>query len=659
MSRIIIAVILLLFSISIHAKSLKPWDEYLEALHSMEEFESVDWEQYAEMLTELSENPMNINTATREDLERFPFLNAQQIEDILAYIYQYGQMRSLGELAMIESLGWYQHKLLEYFVYAGNIDQNHFPNIKNIAKYGKHELVGLVSVPFYERRGDQYGYLGYPYRHWIKYQFHYSDFVKFGLTGSQDAGEPFLANKNNTGYDFYSFYFQIKKLGRIKNLTLGRYRLRFGMGLILNNDFGFGKVAALSSLGRNGNNIRVHSSRSSGNYLQGVASTISLSKNFDLTAFLSYRNIDATLAKDGNIQTILKTGYHRTILELSKKDNSSQFLAGGNINYFSKGFHAGVTSFYTSLDKRLEPRKTQIYKWFAPEGKYFWNASIDYGYVSRKLNVSGETATGDCGAIATINSASYLLTDELSIMALQRFYSYKYYSLFSSSFSEGSGVQDENGCYLGLDWSPLRNLSFKGYTDFAYFIWPKYGTQNTSQSWDNYLSASYHTSRWQFLLSGRYKFRNKDVNQKLYVTTTRGKMSVGYTSGIFSEKTQIDVSDYLYDKNSFGYLLSENIRLQKAWLKLDACFGYFHTQDYQSRVFAYEAGTLYNISFPMFYGEGIHYAFIARTDIGKHLMLIAKIATTDYFDRNHISTSYQQINQSSKTDLEIQVKLKM
>ena len=38
------------------------------------------------------------------------------------------------------------------------------------------------------------------------------------------------------------------------------------------------------------------------------------------------------------------------------------------------------------------------------------------------------------------------------------FYSARYYSLFSNSFSEGSDVQDENGVYLGFTWIPAHRF---------------------------------------------------------------------------------------------------------------------------------------------------------------------------------------------------------
>ena len=94
------------------------------------------------------------------------------------------------------------------------------PVLKTIAQYGKHEVMGMLKVPFYERKGDASGtdgYLGYPYKHGLRYQFRYGNSVKLGFVASQDAGEPFFGGRNTMGYDFYSFYLQVKNLadGRI------------------------------------------------------------------------------------------------------------------------------------------------------------------------------------------------------------------------------------------------------------------------------------------------------------------------------------------------------------------------------------------------------------------------------------------------------------
>lgn len=647
-----------------------PWQQLLSDLSSSEDFEHVAWQDYEEDLEEMAQHPVNLNTATREELERMPFLTASQVEDILFYIYRYGQLKSMSELTLISSIGWYQRQLMSCFFYvADDGSKPDFPSLKNIAQYGKHEVMGMLKVPFYERKGDASGtggYLGYPYKHGLRYQFRYGNSVKLGFVASQDAGEPFFGGRNTMGYDFYSFYLQVKNLGRWKNITLGRYRLNAGLGLILNNDFGFGKLSALTSLGRSSSCIiRGHSSRSSANYLQGAAATYTLLKGLELTGFLSYRQIDATLSADGGgIKTILKTGLHRTVNEIAKQKVASNTLVGGNISYRHQGWHIGGTAFYTSFSLPLTPNKSQLYKRFAPEGNAFWNASISYGYISHRLTLSGETATGDCGSIATLNAASYLCSDHFTLMALHRFYSARYYSLFSNSFSEGSDVQDENGVYLGFTWIPALHWSITAYSDFAYFAWPKYQTRESTQSWDNLVNILFQPSR-VLTVGGRFRYKDKAGTTtgrlRLYATISQkrwsAKTSFDYTMSQ-AESTMKNEGDEL----SKGYMVSEHIGWEWKWKQLKGtlrgCLGYFHTSDFASRIYAYEPGLLYQMSFGSYYGEGIRYALVARSEIGSHLLLIAKLGTTDYFDRSHISSGLQEISRSSQSDLEIQVKWK-
>lgn len=626
----------------------RPWQEYLEQLSEQEEYEDMNWESYEDVLEGYAENPINLNTATKEELEQFPFLSAQQIEDIQAYIYQYGEMKSLGELAMIESISWYERQLLCCFVYAGEVKKRSYPSFPQIAKYGKHEMVAAVKVPLYERKGDRDGYLGYPYKHWLRYQFHYSDYVKMGFVASQDAGEPFFAGKNNLGYDFYSYYLQIRKWGRLKNLTLGKYRLREGMGLILNNDFGFGKLSMLSSLGRMGTSIRTHSSRYAANFLQGVAATLNVCKGLDVSAFLSYRKIDATVKKD-SISTIVTTGMHRTVKEIEKQGIASAFLLGGNLHYTKNGFHIGATGICYSYSLPLHPNKSQLYKRFAPEGTNFWNASIDYGYVSHRLTMQGETAMGDCGVVATVNSMSYLFSEKWSLLALYRFYPYRYYAMYSNSFKAGSDVQDESGGYVGMRWTPSAKWMVEAYGDVAYFAWPKYHTTGSTYAMDYLVSAVCQLSSF-ISMGARYQYKWKNE-----ATTQRARLYLRMNRSAWSSKTQVDAT---WLSGSRGYMASEAFAYRYRWLRLQASMGYFHTSGYDSRVYALEPGMLYTMSFGSYFGEGIRCALLAKVDVGSHWLLACKWAMTQYFDRNHISSGLQQINGSCQSDLELQLKWK-
>lgn len=649
---------------TVNAGQTHEWEQFLYQLSELEDVESSSLESSFDLLCDLEENPININTVTREELEQLPFLTAKDVEAICEYLYRYGPMKSLGELVMIKDLSYFKRRLLFYFTYAGEGSQKTFPSLKNIVKYGKHEIVGTLKIPFYNRKGDIKGYLGYKYKHSMRYDFTYGNYIRFGFLGAQDAGEPFFAGKNSTGYDFYSFYFILKKLGRIKTLALGRYRLRFGMGLVINNNFGFGKLSTLSSMGRGGSNIRAHSSTSDANYLQGVAATIGVAKGFDVSLFASSRKFDATLNKgDSTIATILNSGYHRTKTEIEKKNNSSHLLFGGNVDYRFGGFYLGATAVYTSLDKPLVPKTEAIYRRYYAHGKTFYNVGVNYGYTGSRISFSGETATGGCKAMATVNSLCYNISDNLSVLGLQRFYSYRYYALFAESFNEGGAVQNESGVYIGLTWKPFQSLNIIAYTDYAYFAWPKYQASNSSSSFDNLLQITYIKPKWTFIARYRIKIREKDNDEKNRLINKidhRARLSAAYNSECFKVKTQLDLANTTYKKNSVGLMITQNVNyIFKNCLNLNASLGYFNTDDYESRVYSYEKGLLYSFYFPSFYGHGIRCSFVASCDFLKKFRVTAKLGTTKYFDRDQIGSSYQMIAHSCATDLEVQLRIRL
>lgn len=135
---------------------------------------------------------------------------------------------------------------------------------------------------------------------------------------------------------------------------------------------------------------------------------------------------------------------------MAKKHNLHVLKTGGCLRYAPGGFHLGLNGLYTHLDRPLHPNTNTLYRQHYPQGSDFVNMSLDYGYASPRLAVNGETAIDKQGHLATINTASIRLSDVVSIMALQRFYSYRYSSLDAQSYSDGGSVRNESGIYLGL-----------------------------------------------------------------------------------------------------------------------------------------------------------------------------------------------------------------
>ena len=624
--------------LGLQAQEQHCWEQYLNQVMNAEDMASEQWQENYDLLCELEQNPININKTTREELEQIPFLSTQQVEALEEYLYRYGSIKSLAELQMIKEIGPQVRKLLECFVYVGD-------EPKQKTRF-RHELVANGRVPFYERKGDKDGYLGDRYRHWLRYQVERGDNMKLGIVASKDAGEPFFTNENKYGYDYYSPYLQLKKMGHLETLVLGNFRTSMGMGMVMNNSFGLGKIAVLQDLGRNATGLRTHSSRSEG-YLQGVGATINYGRGIRTTAFVSYAPIDATPNNDGSARTILTSGYHRTETEMEKKHNMHVLKTGGTLRYDVGRMHIALNALYNHLDRELRPNKKQMYNYYKPEGINFMNASIDYGYRGRRWALNGETATDDKGHIATINTISVSTNNNINIMVLQRFYAYQYASLDAQSYSDGGKIQNESGIYVGLSWQPSSTWQLTAYTDYAYHPWPMYRESTASHSVDNMIQCVHTTEKWK--LMGRYRLKIKEQEH-------RTRISIEYSSSQFSARTQFDGGYCTAQKSEFGAMISENVAYTHDWLRLNAGVGYFDTDSSNSRVYLYENGPLYTYSMQQFYGEGIRYWMMLRASIGRKLTFTVKIGVTDYFDRVKISSDNQQIDQSSQTDLDIQVR---
>ncbi len=632
--------------------------------------ETMDFdEETFEQLSSLAANKINLNQLSRDALEQLPFLSARQIEEIIAYADRYKPIRTLNELMMVESLDPDTRALLSCFVYVGEeaATDSTWPSWATLNKYGHHTLLGGIKIPMYERKGDRSAYLGSRYRHELRYQFSYRDRVKWGLTAAQDAGEPFFAHGNHWGYDHYSYYLQLHHMGWLEELNVGMYRVQMGMGLVMNTGFHLGKLAVLQNMGRSSHTLTAHSSRSATGYLRGAAATFRLAPHWLLTTFASYRPLDATLNDDGTVRTIVTNGYHRTTSEMARKHNTHLTDLGLRLGWKATALGglaaANVNAVYSHLDRSLEPyngRASQRYRRYALSGTDFFHVSADYSYTHARLSVAGETAVSKEGALAVLHTVGYQLSDQWSLLLLHRYYDKRYAAFHAYGFSEGGSVQNEHGVYLGARWNPSPKTMLQAYVDYAHFPWARYQVGTSSESLDALLLARTFIYN-SITVEGRYRFhlRQRDntdhtLLQNRYEHRARLRATVPLSS--LQLATQVD--GVLLDRQisrSRGLMISQQAAYAGRWLRLDASVGWFHTDDYDSRLYQYEPSVLYDFSYPMYYGHGIRYALMARADVGA-FKLSAKVSTTNYFDRAVISSGQQQVDRSSLTDLLLQVR---
>ena len=660
MKGIIFFLLLLLPVFQAYAET--EWEKWLDDIMLDGEYSEASYEELYDNLLDLQRNGININTATRQELESLPFLSEKQVMDILEYIHFHGALKSINELMSIESIDYSTRQLLQEFLYAGDKPEKGFPSLKNIMTWGKNELSLYTKIPTYERAGDASNgdYLGYPYKFWARYSFSYAKNVRIGIVASQDAGEPFFSQSNKYGFDQYSGFIQINGLGSVESLIVGRYSVSAGMGLVMNNSFSLGKTAMLQDFGRQRNALRPHTSASENGYMQGAAATIRLSDAIRLTPFLSYRKTDATLNIDGSISSLIYTGYHRTLSELNKKNNTSLTAGGMNARWNLEDFSLGATAVFTHINRPLSPNKSATYKKIYPEGSNFFNASLNYSWLHYPFSVNGETAINANGAIATMNTLGWHLSQYVEVMGIYRFYSFNYYSLYANAFSEGGKTQNESGLYLGVRWQPKYGIDIQAYTDLAYFAWPRYGVSQSSYAIDNVVSASYKTGNW--LLSGKYRLHlrqkdSKSVANLSWQTEHRLRISAEWTGGGWTSRSQLDFTSVSSTSESSslsqGFMITENIGYDIGKWQIFAGGKYFNTYGYDSRLYSYERAMPHTFSFPAYYGHGIRYSLVATWSPSPTLQFTSKAGITNYFDRSTISSGQQQINASSACDIEV------
>ena len=513
---------------------------------------SLNWENELEELSNRLQEPVNLNSATREQLEQFPFLSDIQIEHLLAYIYIHGQMETIYELQLVEELDRQTIQYLLPFVCIKAI--NNEPAfrwktmLKDAGRYGKNEVLTRLDIPFYKRKGYEHTYLGPSVYNSVKYTFRYRDQLYAGGVAEKDAGEPFAALHNRYGYDYYSFYLLLQNCGRLKSLAVGNYRLSFGQGLVMSTDYLMGKTIYASSFNNRSTGIKRHSSTDEYNYFHGVATTVALTKRLSVSAFYSHRNMDGVVT-DGEITSVYKTGLHRSRKEADKKNLLTSQLTGGNVSYQQNHIRLGITGVYYVFNRPYEPELTGYSK-YNIHGNHFYNLGIDYAYRWRRFSFQGETAIGKQGW-ASLNRLLYSPVQDIQFMLIHRFYSYDYWAMYAHSFGEGSTVQNEQGYYVGLETTPFSHWRFFVSFDLFSFPWKKYRINKPSRGMDGLIQATF-TPRTNLSMYLKYRYKQKERD----LTGSKGTLTLpifhhqlryrlNYSlNDVFSSRTTLDYNHF-------------------------------------------------------------------------------------------------------------------
>jgi len=707
------AIILLLLCLGI--KNIKAQDtiipksddnqiqQQLENIAESIENEETDYTNLLDALLYYKEHPINLNKTTKEELQELQLLSDIEISNLLAHIKKNGKLITIYELQGISGFDLQTiQKILPYVRVSDNFSSGHF-STKEMFKNGQHMLMfrygriieeqkgftDIDSAKLYKSKNSRY--IGSPDKLYLRYRFTYGTNVSWGFTADKDQGELFfkknqrfnydwyekgLNGNQKNGFDFYSAHLFVRNIRFVKALAIGDYQATFGQGLTMWSGLAFGKSAMVMNVKKSATGLRPYASVNENLFLRGAATTVAF-KKIEATAFVSRKKIDANISdttETGEIAAISalqETGYHSTYGELQDKSAITQTIYGGNVSYKGKRLTLGVTGVNYELSSRLN-RNLSFYNQFEFNSKQNSNIGIDYNFVYKNFNFFGEQAMSQNGGLAFVNGAYVSLDPKLALTLLYRNYQRNYQNMMSNGFAENTTAANEKGVFVGITAKPVNTVTLTAYYDRFEFPWLKYQVNAPSIGYDYLAQINYTPNKKfdaYFRIRSRTKFKNTkedidDIDFIVPVKQTNYRLNLSYSVlPSVKLKNRIELIDYKFDNSATqkGYVVYQDVLFKKMSFPLSVTLRYalFQTDNYDTRIYAYENDMIGAYSIPSYYYKGSRFYILLNYDITRKVEIWLRYSQTVYDNKKVISEgSLTEIKGNTKSEIKLQVRFK-
>ncbi len=645
-------------------------EEFLEMLAERDNLSEEALADISANLTTLLEEPVNLNDTMPDNLERLP-ITAFQITAITDYIRNHGQMVTPYELQLVPGFDEALTTQLLPFIRTTPIDK-----FKPTRKVYRSTILARYKRVIEKQKGyksgTSNGYLGSPDALLLKAKITATEKFQVGFTAEKDAGEEFFKGSNPKGFDFYSGYLAISKIGVLKQLVVGDFSASFGQGLTLSSGYSFGKAALLVSPAKRQRPISAYSSTDENRFFRGVAATVLLGKA-TITAFGSHKNIDVSLDGDTAtastiIETIQATGSHATKAEVASKHLVSETAFGINTSYNLKNIRIGLSGFGLKADKSYIS-STKPYRLLDSDPTDILRFGIDFLHYRKTTTYFGEISTDKNNAKAIMAGVSANIANACNLMIIGRNYDNAFPNRFASGFGEGSKPSGEKGICLALQVTPYKKWRLRTYADFFEFSWLRYHVSAPSSGVELSAIADYSPSNTTTLQLGFSQTKRPyDVtinNLAILEQTlkTKARIQVAYSPASFiTAKTRLETIWFDTDTKSRerGTVIMQDITWRNIInsLTVSGRVAYYNTDSWNSRVYAYESDILHSFSVPAYYLAGLRYYVVASYEISPSVRVWAKWGMTQFFQENEVGSGLATINGNAKNDIKLQLQLR-
>jgi hypothetical protein len=669
----------ILFVQASYAQETQTTEQQIENITEADESETED-DSYVQALQQYIKNKLNLNTATETELKDFPFLSPLQIANFMNYRRLFGRFISIYELQAVPAWDVETIQKMLPFISVGPA-MSVKEDFKMRLRDGEHSILSRATYVLEKSRGFQLKgdttassfYPGGRERLLVRYKYQYKNLLQYGITGEKDPGEQWFKGAQKNGFDFYSAHLFVRNMGIVKALAIGDFTVNMGQGLMQWQSLAFRKSVDVANIKRQAAILRPYNSTSEYFFNRGAGITLE-KNNLQFTAFASLRNVSGNIVADTNtnsedyFSSLITSGLHRTNNEASDKNQVQMNSFGGNVSYNKGNFHLGINGVHFRFNRAFN-RDDVPYNRFAFRGTQLTNYSFDWSYTYRNLHWFGEAATHQSKYFAVSSGLLMSVDPKVDFSFLYRNIQPQYQTIFGNAFIEGTLPSNEKGFFAGTSIKPNSKWRLDAYMDLYRFPYLRFRIDAPSNGKD-FLVQLTHKPGKQWEIYTRYRQESRPLNYNPYGEYTTAQV-IAFPRKNWRVQAQYKVSPVVtlrqrldamwFDKGgpleSNGFLaffdvfykpmlkpFSGNIRLQ-----------YFETDNFDSRIYAYENDVLYGFSIPAFSDKGFRYYTNINYDVSKKLSFWLRLARTTYLNKETVGSGLDEISSNSRTEFRVQM----
>ncbi len=654
----------------------------IEAFVENAEADDIDLTQIIDVISTYLERPFDLNQVSAEDIAELGILTAFQIEEFIQYRELYGPFLEEEELQVIPGIDPDLANLLASIGQIKGEGAFHVP-LHKMAYQGSNELytkwirVLEPSVGF-DGNPDKNRYLGDPNKYTVRYKYSYENRLRYGLLLEKDQGEEFFRGSNRQGFDYMSGYVYLKdRTPVLKDVIIGDYTVSMGQGLIAHNDFASGKSAWVTNVKKGGRTIRPYGSVNENLYNRGLAATLNVSNKIEASLFGSMARKDGTILAidtvsndivDLSFSSFFNSGYHRTPLDIQKEKTLTELKYGSVVKYKGRYLKLGLNYQHQEYNSEFSPVNA-LYNAYRFRGNSLDNLSLDYSLKYKNFLFYGESAHSLGSGFANIHGLLMGLDRKTSLALIYRKYDIDYHVINPNAFGERTAVANEQGLYLGLDIKPNYHWQIRAYGDIWRHPWLKFQTDSPTTGKEYLVRIDYKIKRKlnaYVLYFNERKFDNINLDQIIDPVTAqrRQKMRLHISYNISKAillRSRYELSWFNQsDQRSKGYLLFQDIVYKpiESPIEFSTRLAFFNTDDYNSRIYAYENDLLYEFYIPAYFYKGSRYYLNLRYRGIRNVLMEFRYGYVQYDNRDIIGSGLNLIEGNKRTELKAQVKYK-